>query len=369
MLNNNYNRHRQTQRSSLILMTLLAVVGIITVAFSKKMNEQMTHTNIQLQLGNELSSLNRADAWLNSTPLNPKDLRGKVVLVDFWTYTCINWRRQLPYVRAWAAKYKKYGLEVIGVHTPEFAFEQNIDNVRWAVKNMGIDYPVAIDNNYAVWNGFNNHYWPALYFFDTRGNLRHTQFGEGEYEESEKIIQQLLKESGASGINDELVLVDPSGYEVQADWNTLRSPENYLGYDRANDFVSLNGKKSGKPFAYTAASQLSLNQWSLSGNWTRKTNEIVLNESNGRILYRFQARDLHLVMGPAKQGTTIKFHVLINGKAPGEAHGTDIDSGGNGTITEQRMYHLIRQQEHVGDQLFEIEFFESGVEVFVFTFG
>ncbi len=369
MLNNNNSPLRQRQRSSLIRTILLAVVGIITAAFSKKVDEQMKNSNVQLQLDNELASLSSANEWLNSIPLNQKNLRGKVVLVDFWTYTCINWRRQLPYVRAWSEKYKKYGLEVIGVHTPEFAFEQNIDNVRWAVKNMGINYPVAIDNNYAIWNGFNNHYWPALYFFDARGNLRHAQFGEGEYEGSEKIIQQLLKESGVTGITDELVLVNPTGYEVQADWSTLQSPENYLGYERTHDFVSVNGKKSGKPFAYTAPSQLSLNQWTLSGNWTRKTNEIVLNETNGRIQYRFQARDLHLVMGPAKPGTTIKFRVLVNGKAPGEAKGTDIDSEGNGTITEQRMYHLIRQQGLVTDQLFEIEFFGSGVEAFAFTFG
>ena len=246
----------------------------------------------------EMPSLDTATEWLNSQPLTPADLAGKVVLVDFWTYSCINWIRQLPYVRAWAEKYSDHGLVVIGVHAPEFAFEQNVDSVRQAAKDMWVDYPVAIDNDHAIWRAFDNRYWPALYFVDAQGNIRHHHFGEGEYEQSEMIIQQLLDEAGNSGIGDELVSVDARGAEAAADWDSLRSPENYVGYERTANFASPGGAVLDEPRVYAAPARLRLNHWALSGDWTVERQATVLNEANGRIAYRFHARDLHLVMGP-----------------------------------------------------------------------
>ena len=298
-----------------------------------------------------------ATGWLNSAPLTAAELRGKVVLVDFWTYTCINWLRQLPYVRAWAEKYKDHGLVVIGVHTPEFEFEKNLDNVRRAVKEMGISYPIALDNDYAVWRAFRNNAWPALYFVDAQGRIRHHYLGEGEYERSEKILQQLLAEAGAGDVPRDLVSVEGRGIEAAPDWGSLKSPETYLGPERAANRV------------YTAAARLRLNQWTASGSWTPKRQAIVLGKPHGRIAHRFHARDLHLVMGPSMPGTAVKFRVLIDGKPPGAAHGVDIDAQGNGTVTEQRMYQLIRQPKPIADRQFEIEFLDPGVEAFAFTFG
>jgi thiol-disulfide isomerase/thioredoxin len=298
-----------------------------------------------------------ATGWLNSAPLTAAELRGKVVLVDFWTYTCINWLRQLPYVRAWAEKYKDHGLVVIGVHTPEFEFEKNLDNVRRAAKEMGISYPIAVDNDYAVWRAFRNNAWPALYFVDAQGRIRHHYLGEGEYERSEKILQQLLAEAGAGDVPRDLVSVEGRGIEAAADWGSLKSPETYLGPERAENRV------------YTAAARLRLNQWTVSGSWTPKRQAIVLGKPHGRIAHRFHARDLHLVMGPAMAGSSVRFRVLIDGKPPGAAHGVDIDAQGNGTVTEQRMYQLIRQPKPIGDRTFEIEFLDPGVEAFAFTFG
>ena len=316
----------------------------------------------------ELSSLAHAAIWLNSEPLTTAELQGKVVLVDFWTYSCINWRRQLPYVRAWAEKYKDQGLVVIGAHSPEFSFEKSIDNVRRAAKDMRIDYPIVIDNDHAMWRAFNNEYWPALYFVDAHGRNRHHVFGEGEYKESEIVIQKLLTENGVRGIGNELVSVDPQGAEAAADWSELKSGENYVGYERTENFASPGGARPDKRQEYVLPSRLRLNHWALSGDWTMGKEALALNQANGRILYRFHARDLHLVMGPAAK-TPVRFRVLIDGQAPHAAHGADVDDQGNGTVTEPRMYQLIRQPPPVVDRQCEIEFLDAGVEAYSFTFG
>ncbi len=356
----------------LLLAAILAsAIGapIETLAKDKSVVQQMTPAAVQLPIEGELPSLGSATEWINSLPLTAAGLRGKVVLIDFWTYTCINWLRQLPYVRAWAEKYTKQGLVVIGVHSPEFVFEKNIDNVRRAAKDMRVDYPVAIDSDHAIWRAFKNEYWPALYFVDAQGHIRHHQFGEGEYEESEMIIQQLLAEAGIGGIGHELVSVDARGAEVAADWSSLKSPENYVGYERTENFASPRGAVLDRRHVYAAPAQLKLNHWALSGDWTVEKQLTVLNKPNGRIAYRFHARDLHLVMGPAVRGTSVRFRVLIDGRPPGAAHGIDADEQGNGTVTEQRLYQLIRQRKPIADRQFEIEFLDPGVEAFVFTFG
>ena len=322
-----------------------------------------------LPVEGELPSLGGATGWLNSQALTKADLRGKVVLVDFWTYTCINWLRSLPYVRGWAGKYKEQGLVVIGVHTPEFRFEKDVDNVRRAVEDMKIDFPIAIDNDYVIWRAFDNHYWPALYVIDAQGRIRHHQFGEGGYERSERIIQQLLGETGITGIGDQLAAVDARGVEAEADWADLKSPENYLGHERTENFVSPGGAVVDKRRVYAAPARVKLNDWALSGDWTVKKDAVVLNKANGRIAYRFHARDLHLVMGAAVRGASVRFRVLIDGQPPGAAHGTDVDDQGNGTVAEQRLYQLIRQSTPIADRQFEIEFLDPGVEAFAFTFG
>jgi thiol-disulfide isomerase/thioredoxin len=317
----------------------------------------------------ELASLARADEWLNSPPLTAQALRGKVVLVHFWTYTCINWLRTQSYLRAWAEKYKDKGLVVIGVHTPEFRFEKNIDNLRREVKALRVDYPVALDSEYVIWRAFNNNYWPAQYFIDAQGRIRHTHFGEGSYDQSEMVIQRLLMEAGAGGIGDGLVTVEPRGFEVAADWASLKSPENYVGYERTEGFSSPGGAVRGKSRMYELPARLRLNEWALSGDWTLKQDAAIPNRPNGRIAYRFHARDLHLVMGPAAPGTSVKFRVLIDGQPPGAAHGIDVDESGAGTVTEQRLYQLIRQPGPIADHQFGIEFLDPDVEVFCFTFG
>jgi thiol-disulfide isomerase/thioredoxin len=316
-----------------------------------------------------MPSFSGATGWINSGPLTPAGLRGKVVLVNFWTYTCINWLRTLPYVRAWTEKYGEHGVVVVGVHTPEFGFEHDIDNVRRAVKAMRIDYPVPTDNDYEVWNAFANHYWPALYFVDAEGKIRHHQFGEGMYEQSEMVIQQLLAEAGIEGIAPGLVSVDPQGIEVAADWANLRSPENYLGYDRTENFASPGSEVLGESHAYSEPARFSLNHWALSGDWTVGDHAVALNEANGRIAYRFHARDLHLVMGPAARGTSVRFRLFLDGEPAAPAHGADVDDQGNGTVSEQRTYQLIRQPNPIEDRTFEIEFLDPGVEAFAFTFG
>jgi len=329
----------------------------------------MARTTLQLSTEGELPSLGSATGWLNSPPLTPASLRGKVVLVQFWTYTCINWLRTLPYVRAWAEKYKNQGLVVIGAHTPEFPFEKNVDNVRRAAKYMKIDYPIAIDSDYAIWRAFNNEYWPALYFVDAQGQIRHHEFGEGNYDQSEMILQRLLAEAGAHGLGDELVSVAPRGVEVAADWATLKSPENYVGYQRTEGFASPGGVSLDKRHVYTAPAQLARNHWALVGDWTVGRQALSLNAAGGRIAYAFHARDLHLVMGPAARGTSVRMRVRIDGQPPGASHGVDLDAQGNGAVTEQRLHQLIRQPKPILDRRFEIELLDPGVEAFAFTFG
>jgi len=323
----------------------------------------------RLPVEGELPSLHGATGWLNSPPLTPAGLRGKVVLVNFWTYTCINWLRQLPYVRAWAAKYAGQGLVVVGVHTPEFGFEHDPANVQRAVRDFLIDYPVAIDSDYAVWLAFDNHYWPALYFADAQGRIRHHHFGEGEYQQAEMVIQQLLAEAGSASVDHEPVSVDARGVEAPADWASLRSPENYTGYERTENFASPEGVLPGEPHVYRAPAELRLNHWALAGDWTMGEQPATLNAADGRIAYRFHARDLNLVMGPAVLGTSVRFAVLVDGEPPGAAHGADVDAQGNGTVTEQRLHQLIRQPGPVIDRTFEIVFLDRGVEAYAFTFG
>jgi thiol-disulfide isomerase/thioredoxin len=358
---NHHRRYFLTTMLKTIAATQLGIIGCTT--------QHTTSATAKLPIEGELPSLVGAIAWLNSQPLTVDELRGKVVLINFWTYTCINWLRQLPYVRAWAEKYQDQGLVVIGIHTPEFEFEKNIDNVRRASAEMKIDYPIAVDNDYAVWRAFGNRYWPALYFIDSQGRIRHHQFGEGEYEQSERVIQQLLSESGTNRVGQEIVEIDARGFEAAADWNSLKSPENYLGYERTENFASSGGAVLNKPRLYTAPAQLRLNQWSLSGDWTIGRQAIVLNKSGGRIAYRFHARDLHLVMGPAQRGTPVRFRVLLDGQPAVAVRGLDVDGRGEGTVTEQRLYQLIRQRQPISDRQFEIEFLDAGVEAFAFTFG
>jgi thiol-disulfide isomerase/thioredoxin len=324
---------------------------------------------IRLPVEAEFPSLGGATQWLNSEPLTAAGLRGKIVVINFWTFSCINSLRMLPYIRAWAAKYKAQGLVVIGVQAPEFTFEKNIDNVRWAVKDLRLEYPIAIDNDRTIWNAFNNEAWPALYFVDARGHIRHHYFGEGEYAQAEVIIQQLLMDAGTGGVDHGLVSVDARGAEAAADWGSLKSPETYVGYERAENFASPGGARSNKSRVYAAPVRLSLNHWALSGAWTVGKQSIVLNQAAGRIAYCFHARDLHLVMGPAVRGTSVRFRVLIDGHPPGAAHGVDVDEQGSGKAIEQRLYQLIRQSEPIGDRQFEIEFLDPGAETFSFTFG
>ncbi len=317
----------------------------------------------------EVLSLDRATAWLNSEPPIERQLQGKVSLIEFWTYSCINWRRQLPYVRAWAERYKSHGLVVVGVHSPEFSFERNPDNVRWAANNMDIRYPIAIDNEYSIWRAFNNNYWPALYFIDVKGRIRHHVFGEGQYAQSEVTIQKLLIEGGATGVGDGLVSIEPRGTEAAADWKELRSGENYVGYARTQNFASSGGIRGDKPHVYSEPDRLALNEWAISGDWTFGGESILLNRPGGNISYRFHARDLHAVLGPSAPGRQIRFRALIDGKSPGADHGLDIDDQGNGRVIEPRMYQIVRQQSHIADRQITIQFLDAGIQAFSFTFG
>jgi Thioredoxin like C-terminal domain len=318
------------------------------------------------RVSRELAAIGRAAEWLNSPRLTPSSLAGKVVLVDFCTYTCINWLRTLPYRRAWTQKYGQ-GLVVIGVHTPEFEFEKNVDNVRRAVRQMRIEYPIAIDNDYSIWRTFKNQYWPALYFIDARGRVRQHQFGEGEHDRSERGLQRLLGETafvvGAQSF------VGVNGVEAPADWDNLRSPENYVGYARTQNFASPGGADVDRRRLYAAPRRMRLNQWALVGEWTMGKEATVLSGPTGRIAYRFHARDVHLVMGPPRSGNSVRFRVSIDGQPPGTAHGGDVDEGGNGVVVEPRLYQLVRQPKPIVDRQFDIEFFDPGVETFAFTFG
>jgi|SRR5262245_840519 len=323
----------------------------------------------RLSMEGRLPGFAGATGWLNSPPLAAADLYGKVVLADFWTYTCINWLRTLAYVRAWAEKYRERGLVVVGVHTPEFPFERDIDNVRAAAADLRVGYPIALDSNYAVWRDFGNRYWPAVYIADAQGRIRHHQFGEGEYDECEWVIQRLLRDAGAQDIGDELVMVTPAGFEAQADWSNLRSPETYLGYEQAQNLVSEIGADFDETRRYTAPASLELNQWALSGEWTIERGASVLNRADGRIVFRFHARDVHLVMGPREPGASVPFTVSIDGAPPGGSHGLDVDEQGRGTVSRQRLYQLFRERGPITDRTFDITFRDPGVEAYVFTFG
>jgi len=315
-----------------------------------------------------MPSLAGATQWLNSAPLSTESLRGKVVLVDFWTYSCINCIRSLPYVRGWADKYKNHGLVVIGVHAPEFAFEKDPANVAKAVQDLGVDYPVALDNDYAIWKGFNNEYWPAHYFIDTQGQIRHHHFGEGEYRQSEDVIRQLLTEAGQKNLPGGYVSDDHRGVEAAASDDPTRSPETYVGYARARNFVG-GRVVHDDAHDYHAPGALAANQWSLDGRWTVRDENARLEQAGGAIVYRFRGRDLHLVLGPAADGKPIRFRITIDGKAPGADHGMDTDADGNGTVDSQRLYQLVRQASGSGERLFEITFLDPGVQAFAFTFG
>jgi thiol-disulfide isomerase/thioredoxin len=309
-----------------------------------------------LPVEGQLPGFDRATGWLNSEPLTAEDLQGKVVLADFWTYTCINWLRTLGYLRAWAEKYESNGMVLVGVHTPEFPFEGEVDNVRWAASEMKVEYPIALDPDYAVWRDFGNQYWPALYIADAEGRIRHHQFGEGGYEECERVVQQLLREAGGEDVPGDLVEVADQGFEAQADWNNLQSPETYLGYERGQ-----------RPASSDEA--LRLNQWARSGDWTVEGRACVLDASEGRIAFRFHARDAHLILGPRERGTSAPFRLLIDGEPPGDAHGLDVDEQGEGTVSQQRLYQLVRQPGSIADRTLEITFPTGGVEAFCFTFG
>ncbi len=343
-------------------------------AVADNSNSAATEANTALKLDalpveGQMPALSGATAWLNSPPLTTEQLKGKVVLVDFWTYSCINCLRTLPYVRAWAEKYKDQGLVVIGVHTPEFAFEKNIDNVKKAVADLKVGYPVALDNDFAIWRAFDNQYWPAHYFIDAKGQIRHHHFGEGNYDESERVIQQLLAEAGKPVASPSLVSVKASGAEMAPGTaSDVKSPETYIGYERAENFISPGGAVRDSRSVYTVGMPR-LNEWGLTGDWAIEDERAGLNAAGGSIVYKFHARDLHLVLGPAPDGKPIRFRVTVDGAAPGNNHGTDIDADGRGVVTQQRLYQLVRQSGEVSDKTFEIQFLDPGVQAYAFTFG
>lgn len=322
-----------------------------------------------LPVEGQLPPLDGAVQWLNSPPLDAQALKGKVVLVDFWTYSCINCLRTLPYVKAWAEKYRDQGLVVIGVHAPEFAFERDVGNVTKAMKELGINYPVAIDNDYKIWRAFNNEYWPAHYFADAQGRIRYHHFGEGDYAESERVIQQLLREAGSKSVADGLINADAKGVQLAPDMNEVQSPETYLGYQRAEHFVPETSLVPNKVSAYVPPANLALNDWGLGGQWNVGAERATAGATASRIVYRFHARDLHLVLGPGADGKPVRFKVSIDGQAPGDAHGVDVSPDGAGQVTEQRLYQLVRQSGGVKDRTFSIEFLDPGVSAYAFTFG
>jgi thiol-disulfide isomerase/thioredoxin len=323
----------------------------------------------ELPIEGRLGSFDGATGWLNSEPLTPEGLRGRVVLVDFWTYTCVNWLRTAPYVRAWATKYADAGLTVVGVHTPEFGFEGDIQNVTSQTRNLGVEYPVAVDTGYRVWNEFANHFWPAVYIADAEGRIRHHHFGEGEYAQTEMVIQRLLIDAGAQDLDLDLVEVEPHGLEVAANWRSLRSPETYLGYAQSSGFASEALAPFDVPHEFVAAPRLPLNSWDLSGTWTVARHAAFSNAPGARVAFSFHARDLNLVMGPRVTGAAIPFRVTLDGDPVGDARGSDVDAEGRGTVRDQNTYQLIRQPGPITERLFEIEFLETGAEVYCFTFG
>lgn len=316
-----------------------------------------------------LQSLDSASDWINTPALISTELRGKVVLINFWTYSCINWMRQLPHVRAWAERYTDHGLVVVGVHTPEFSFESDIVNVRKAAGDLNVGFPIAVDSDRAIWQAFHNEYWPALYLIDAQGRIRYVKTGEGDYERSEEMIRALLEESGRRSLPDARPSVPGAGVEAPADWRSLKSPETYVGYAQVRNFASPGGPSPNQSRTYVSPNTLRGNQWALTGQWTIGKESALLNQPDGRVVFRFHARDLHLVMGPRQRGSPVRFRVLLDGKAPGAGHGLDIDSQGYGTAVTQRMYQLLRQPHPIASRLFEIEFLDPGMEVFAFTFG
>ena len=323
----------------------------------------------RLSLEGRFPAMEGATGWLNSPPLTPDALRGKVVAVDFCTYTCINWLRTLPHVRAWSETYADQGLVVVGVHTPEFSFEHDAENARRALAEMHVEFPIALDSDYAVWNAFTNHYWPALYLIDADGKIRHHRFGEGDYERSEKMIQQLLADAGAEHADREIVDVVGTGPEAPADWEHLESPESYLGFQQAQSFASPGGIAAERSRVYQVPDRLALNEWALSGEWTIGPESAVSRAPNARIAFRFHARDVHLVMGPADPGSAIGFRVFVDGRPATDAHGSDVGADGTGKVDFPRMYQLVRQRGSIESRLFEIEFEAPGGEAFCFTFG
>ena len=322
-----------------------------------------------LNVEGELPELDGAVGWLNSAALTAQGLRGKVVLIDFWTYSCINCLRTLPYLKAWYARYQDQGFVIVGVHSPEFAFEKVEDNVRRAVREFGIQYPVALDNDYAIWQAFNNQYWPAHYFIDAEGRIRGHHFGEGNYEESEQLIRTLLAEAGRENLPGMAEKASTAGVQVAADKGSVRSPETYLGYGRAENFTSPGGFAQEQAKSYAAPSALELNQWALGGNWTVEGERAMSNEAPGKIVFRFHARDVHLVLGPGDAGKPVRFRVSVDGKEPAADRGTDVDARGEGVVREQRLYQLIRQSGEVEARTFTIEFLDAGVQAYAFTFG
>ncbi len=316
-----------------------------------------------------LPGFDGATGWLNSEPLTPGGLRGRVVLVDFWTYTCINWLRTLPYLRAWDAKYREHGLTIIGAHTPEFGFERDVDNIRARTADFGVTYPVAIDSRYGVWRAFSNHFWPAVYLADAKGRIRYHHFGEGEYAMTEMVIQQLLRDAGREDFDPDLVMVEPHGFELGADWRTLRVPETYVGHRQAAGFASPEELRIDVPHRYPEPGPLALGQWAPVGVWTIAAHAGIAAEAPASIVFRIQARDVNLVMGPTPRGTAIPFLVRLDGAAPGDAHGFDVQADGDGTLAEQRLYQLIREPGSVGERTFEIAFLGAGAEAYCFTFG
>ncbi|MNQ45184.1 Thiol-disulfide oxidoreductase YkuV [compost metagenome] len=322
-----------------------------------------------LPIEGPLPSLDGAVQWLNSPPLSTQALKGKVVLVDFWTYSCINCLRTLPYVKAWAEKYRDQGLVVIGVHAPEFAFERDVDNVTRAMKKLGINYPVALDNDYTIWRAFNNQYWPAHYFADAQGRIRYHHFGEGNYAESERVIQQLLREAGASTVPDGLISVSAQGMQRVPRMSEVKSPETYVGYQRLAHFVPAASLTPDAVADYKVPAVLTLNDWALDGQWNVGSEHATSAAAGSRIVYRFHARDLHLVLGPGVEGKPVRFKVTVDGQAPGDAHGMDVAPDGSGSVTEQRLYQLVRQPGDVAERTFSIEFLDPGVSAYAFTFG
>jgi len=334
----------------------------------RSLAHRLAGDNLELPDEGALATFAGATAWLNSAPLTPEALRGKVVLVDFWTYTCVNWLRTLPYVRAWATKYRDQGLVVVGAHTPEFPFEHDLDNVRDSLGWFKVDWPIAQDNDYGVWRAFSNHFWPAVYLADAQGRIRYHHFGEGEYAATEMAIQRLLMAAGVTDVDQNLVMVEPHGLEVPADWRVVQSGETYVGYGQASGFANEDAAAFNQAHVYTPRT-LRLNEWALDGDWTVTEHAGVVHAPGAKVSFHFHARDLNLVMAPAQRGAALPFRVTLDGAPLGAAHGDDTDTDGNGMLSEQRTYQLIRQPGVITDRTAEIEFLVEGAEAYCFTFG